>query len=123
LVSFGGLGDARGGAGSGGLDELVAFDFEASAAGVGVALEFGFDPVGGGVDAGAGGEVGFHAGEGAAVFEADELGDDGFDVVGRDLLERAGDGGVGWCCGDGLADRSRLWRVGRWLLRVEKTGD
>ena len=108
---FRGLGDARGGAGAGRLDELVAFDLEAAAAGFGVALEFGLDPVGGGVDAGAGGKVGVHAGEGAAVFEADELGDDGFDVVGGDLLERGGDGGVGWGGGDGLAGREGLLRV------------
>jgi hypothetical protein len=110
---LGGLGDAGGGAGAGGFDELVAFDLEAVVAVGGVALELGFDPVGGGVDAGAGGKVGVHAGEGAAIFEGDELGDDGLDVVRGDLLERGGDGGIGGCDGDGLARRRRLLRVER----------
>ena len=74
-----------------------------SAAGFGVTFEFGLDPIGGGVDAGAGRKIGVHAGEGAAVVEADEFGDDGFDVIGRDLLEGAGDGGIGGSRGDGLA--------------------
>ncbi len=105
------LGDAGGRAGGGWLDELVAFDFKAATAGFGVTLEFGLDPVGGGIDAGAGGKVGFHAGESAAIVEADELCDDGFDVIGRDLLKRAGDGGVDWGDRNGLADGSRLLRV------------
>ena len=49
-----------------------------------------------------GGEIGVEAGERAAVVERDQLGDVGVDVVGGDLLERGGDGGVGGARGDGL---------------------
>ena len=105
---LGGFGDAGERGGAAGFDEFVAFDLEAAAAGFGVALEFGLDPIGGGVDAGAGLEVGVHAGEGAAIVEADEFGDDGFDVIGRDLLECAGDGGVG----GGRSDRIGRWGAG-----------
>ncbi len=118
---LGGFGDARGRSGTAGLDELVAFDFEASAAGFGVALEFGLDPVGCGVDAGAGRKVGVHAGECAAIFEADEFGDGGFDLIGRDLRERLCDGGIGGGGRDGLADCGGCGRAsGKGLLRVEK---
>jgi hypothetical protein len=75
------LGDAGVGGGAGGFDEVVALDLEAAAAGLGVTLELRLDPVGGGADSGAGAEVGFDAGEGAAIIEADQLFDDGVDVI------------------------------------------
>jgi len=90
------------------LDEFVALYLQAATAVGGVALEFRFDPVGGGIDAGTWREVSLHAGESAAVVEADELGDDGFNVVRRDLLERGDDGGICRCGRDGLAQRKLL---------------
>ncbi len=108
---FCGLGDAGVGSGAGGLDEVVALYFEAVVAGGGDAVELGLDPVGGGGDSGAGGKVGVHAGEGAAVVEGDELGDDGLDACGGDLLEGGGDGGIGGGRGDGFAGGKRLLRV------------
>ena len=107
---LGGLEDARGGAGLGWLDEVVTLDFEAAAAVGGDAFELGFDPVGRGAYASAWGQVGLHAGEGATVVEGDEFFDGGTDVVGGDLLECGGDGGVFRCGSD--------WRLG-----VEAAGE
>ena len=61
------------------------------------------------------GKVGLHAGEGAAIVEGDEFGDDGLNVLGGDLLERADDGGICGCGVDGLPR-------GELLLRVKKAG-
>jgi hypothetical protein len=119
VADFGGLGDAGVWCGAGGLGEGVALYFEAVVAGGGDGFELGLDPVGGGVDAGVGGEVGVHAGEGAAVVEGDEFGDGGFDVVGGDLGEGGGDGGVGWGGGDGAAGGEGLLGL-RGLLGVEQ---
>ena len=119
VADFGGLGDAGVGSGAGWLDEFVTLYFEAVVAGGGDGFEFGLDPVGGGVDTGVGGEVGVHAGEGAAVVEGDEFGDGGFDVVGGDLREGGGDGGVGWSGGDGAAGGEGLLGL-LGLLGVEK---
>ena len=114
-----GFGDAGVGRSACWLGEGVALYFEAVVAGGGDGFEFGLDPVGGSVDPCVGGEIGVHAGEGAAVVEGDEFGDGGFDVVGRDLSECSGDGGVGWCGGDGEAGGKRLLRLeNRW----EKAG-
>jgi len=84
------------GSGCSGLNEVIAFDLETASAGGGGALKFGEDPVCGGVDAGAGREVGLHAGKGAAVVEADELGDGRLNLGRRHLFEGGGNGGVDW---------------------------
>ena len=92
-----GSGEAAGTAtlGRGLLNEVIALNLETAAAGCGDGAKLGLDPVRGGEDSLAGREIGGHAGEGAARAEADELGDVGPHVIGRDSPEGGGDGWVG----------------------------
>ncbi len=87
-----------------GLDEVVALDLQAAAAGLGDARVLAEEPVSGGGDAGSGGQVGVHAGEGRTVVEGDQLFDVGVNLRGRDRPEGLRDGGVGRSGRDGLAE-------------------
>jgi len=77
VCDAGGLGNAvcpRGAGGSRGIGRKgVAFDFEAVTAFLGYLVELREYPVGGGLDAGAGGQVLFHAGERIAGLETNQL--------------------------------------------------
>ena len=72
---------------SAGLGELVALHFKTVVAGGGDVLELEGDPVGGGVDAGVGGEIGLHAGERTAIVEGDKFFDGGVNLLRRDARQ------------------------------------
>ncbi len=78
-------------------------DFEAAVAGGRDLFELRLDPVGGGGDAGVGGQVLVEAGEGAAIAERNEGGNRMLDLDGRDACERAIDGRIGGHGADGRA--------------------
>jgi hypothetical protein len=99
-----GLGDAGIGAGSGRLGERIAMDFEASITSGGEFFELGFDPVRGSGDASAWRQVFIQRRESAAIMERDEGGNRMLNLLGRDLGERVGDGGIGGHGTNGSAD-------------------